>query len=73
MTFIPERLTRRQAAEFLGERGYPIRFSTLAKLSAPSRGEGPPVDCWFGRRPLYRPNALIDWADARCRPAEPVT
>jgi hypothetical protein len=66
----PSRLTRGQAAEFLKDRGYPISLSTLRKLSMPSCGCGPPIDCWFGKRPLYRPNDLIEWAEARCRPGE---
>ena len=59
-------LTRRQLAEYLtNEAGYPIAFSQLQKLCMPSRGEGPPIECWFNGRPLYRPSRGLAWARAR--------
>jgi len=70
-------LTRRQVAEFLtNEAGYPIAFTQLQKLSMPSRGEGPPIECWFNGRPLYRPSRALEWAHSRSqrrveRPAGP--
>ena len=58
-------LTRRELAEFLNSHGYPISVSTIAKLSMPSRGEGPkPEGCWGGRH-LYRPDRALAWARAR--------
>jgi hypothetical protein len=58
-------LTRKELVEFLREHGYPLSHSTLAKLSMPSRGEGPkPEGCWGGRH-LYRPDRVLAWARAR--------
>src|SRR5262245_45125702 len=37
-------LTRRQLVGFLNEHGYPASLSTIAKLSMPSRREGPPSE-----------------------------
>jgi hypothetical protein len=62
-------LTRRQLSEYLtNECGYPIAFSQLQKLCMPSRGEGPPVECWFNGRPLYRPSSGLAWARSRSQP-----
>jgi hypothetical protein len=47
--------------------GYPIGDGTLDKLCAPSVNQGPAVDCWLGRRPLYDPAAGLAWAEARLR------
>jgi hypothetical protein len=60
-------LTRRQAAEFLTEQGYPTSVSTLAKLSMPSVGEGPPCEGLWGNRMIYRPSRLLRWAKERFR------
>jgi hypothetical protein len=57
--------TRREAAEFLQARGYPISFSTLTKLCA--LGEGPDPAAWWGARPLYTDAGLDAWAETRCR------
>jgi hypothetical protein len=47
MCAIERYLTRREAVELLQEHGYPISYSTLTKLSMPSRGEGPISEgCW---------------------------
>jgi hypothetical protein len=60
-------LTRRELVKFLQEHGYPVSLSTLAKLSMPSRGEGPtPAGAWGGRH-LYRPADGLAWAKARFR------
>ena len=62
-------LTRRQLVEFLRERGFPISLSTLAKLSMPSRNEGPkPAGVW-GNKALYHPDAALRWARSRFRAA----
>jgi hypothetical protein len=66
------RLTRKQLAARLRELGYPVSFSTFNKLCAPSRGGGPPVDGWWGRRPLYDEGTGIAWAEAYLRPARAV-
>jgi hypothetical protein len=64
------RLTRRQLAEELRKRGYPIGNSTLVKLCQPSIGEGPPVAAYWGKRPLYDLAQGVAWAEGRLRPAE---
>jgi hypothetical protein len=62
-------LTRRQAAEFLREHGYPLSLSHLNKLV--HLREGPPVAGYWGRYALYQPDALLEWAEARVvRPGE---
>jgi hypothetical protein len=61
------RLTRKKLGAFLREHGYPISDSVLNKLSAPSVGEGPPIDSWWGKRPLYDPDRGLAWAESRLR------
>jgi hypothetical protein len=61
-------LTRRQAAEFLRERGFPISLSHLNKLAHVH--QGPPVAGYWGRYGLYEPAVLLEWAALRVRPAE---
>jgi len=56
------KLTRRQAAEALRARGFPVSPATLSTLA--SRGGGP-IFQRFGRTPLYRLHDLIDWAEKR--------
>jgi len=60
-------LTRRQLVAFLNEQGFPISQSTLAKLSMPSRGEGPPPEGVWGNRQLYHPAKALRWAKSRFR------
>lgn len=55
-------LTRREAAMFLTENGYPISFHTLANLACKGGG---PTHKYFGRRTFYKPNELLDWAKSR--------
>jgi hypothetical protein len=63
---LPTRLlTRRAAANFLTERGYPIAPQTLAKYAVV--GGGPPFRK-FGNRPLYAEADLIAWAEGRLSP-----
>jgi hypothetical protein len=62
------RMTRKQLAEFLRANGHPYGDSTLDKLCMPSMNQGPPVDSWLGKRPLYEPTAGLAWAEARLRP-----
>jgi hypothetical protein len=62
-----EYLTRTQLAEFLTTRGYPISRSTLAKLCAPARGEGPPAVGFWSNRALYDPARALSWAKSRFR------
>jgi len=60
-------MTRRQLAEFLTARGFPISKSTLDKLAMPSRGEGPPAVGFWANRALYDPARALSWAKARFR------
>jgi hypothetical protein len=60
-------LTRRELAEFLTQRGFPISYSTLLKLAMPSRGEGPPAIGFWGNRALYDPEKALAWAKKRFR------
>jgi hypothetical protein len=57
-----KRLGRKEAAQFLTERGYKTAPATLAKLACIGGG---PVFQSFGRKPLYREGDLLDWAQAR--------
>lgn len=56
-------LSRTEAAQFLSERGYKTAPATLAKRAVV--GGGPPFVSW-GRKPLYQPEALLEWAQRRC-------
>jgi hypothetical protein len=56
-------LSRAEAAEFLSERGYKTAPATLAKRAVV--GGGPPFVSW-GRKPLYDPESLLEWAQRRC-------
>jgi len=58
-------LTRRDAAVALTAAGYPVARATLATRA--SRGGGPPYRR-FGRRPLYRWNDLVAWAEGQLGP-----
>jgi hypothetical protein len=65
-----EYLTRSNLAKFLTNNGYPVSPSTLAKLCAPARGEGPPAaGVWLGR-PFYDPAKGLAWARSRFRKTE---
>jgi hypothetical protein len=55
-------LTRRSAAHYLGELGYPLAEGTLSKLAC--IGGGPPF-LRFGRQVLYAPDDLVQWVHAR--------
>ena len=68
---IKRRMTRKQLAQFLRATGHPYGDSTLDKLCMPSVNQGPPVDSWLGKRPLYEPGASLKWAEARLRPDKP--
>ena len=56
------KLGRKEAAQFLTDRGYRTAPATLAKLACV--GGGPTFES-FGRRPLYREPDLLAWAQAR--------
>ena len=55
-------LTRPKASQFLKDRGFPTACATLATKA--TRGGGPEY-VRYGRRPLYRPEKLLEWAHAR--------
>jgi hypothetical protein len=58
-------LTRREAAQFLTERGFRISYATLAKLCSPAISEGPQSCGRWGRDSLYMPSGLLAWAQNR--------
>jgi hypothetical protein len=62
-----QRLTRAEASAYLREAGFPISDSTMDKWCSPARGEGPPACAFWGKRPLYSPEQLLAWAEARLR------
>lgn len=57
-------LTRREAAQYLTNEGFPSAPATLAKYACQGGG---PTFVRFGLKPLYRPEDLIDWAVSRSR------
>jgi hypothetical protein len=59
---IERRLSRKDAAQFLTDRGYRTAHATLAKLACIGGG---PTFASFGRRPLYREADLLAWAQSR--------
>jgi hypothetical protein len=61
-------LTRADVASALTEVGFPVSAATLATKAV--RGGGPPYQL-FGRKPLYRWGAALEWA--RSRLSRPVT
>ena len=62
-------LTREQLRLKLNERGYPLSVSYFNKISLPSVNAGPPVAKWWGKRPLYRLEEALAWAESRCSSA----
>lgn len=55
---IERRLTRAEAARFLGVRGYTVAPATLSKYAVVGGG---PRYSKFGRKPLYTERDLLDW------------
>ncbi|MGE0153130.1 MAG: DNA-binding protein [Reyranellaceae bacterium] len=55
-------LTRKEASDFLTARGFKVAAGTLAKYACLGGG---PIFQSFGRRPLYRPDDLLGWAQSR--------
>jgi hypothetical protein len=64
-------LTREQLRHELNARGYPMSASYFNKLCLPSIGAGPPIARQFGKRPLYRLDDGLAWAESRCRASAP--
>jgi hypothetical protein len=61
-------MTRAQLLAYLNdELGIPIGASSLDKLCAPSVGQGPDVECYWQKRPLYTKQAARAWAENRLR------
>jgi hypothetical protein len=61
-----EVLTRKQAATYLCEHGYPISLQMLRFYGmAANRPDGPKVAGVWGRLIMYRREDLLDWARAR--------
>jgi hypothetical protein len=58
------RYTRTELCAELRERGYPISKAKMDKMCAPAIGQGPPVDGWWGPRPLYDLDKAVAWAEA---------
>jgi len=56
------RLSRKEAAEYLTNLGYRVASTTLAKLACVGGG---PLFSSFGRKPLYKPADLLNWAQSR--------
>jgi hypothetical protein len=59
-------LTREQLLQRLNGRGFPIKASYFNKLCLPSRNAGPPPAVWYGKRPLYRLEDALLWAESKC-------
>jgi hypothetical protein len=59
------RLTRQELVEYLRSNGYPISFSTLNRLCAPSCGAGPPMAGTWGGRAFYDAVRALKWAHSR--------
>ena len=68
MTIPDTYLTRDQLLTRLNECGYPIKASYFNKICLPSRNAGPPAAKLFGKRPLYKLDDAIAWAESRCKP-----
>lgn len=62
-------LTRSSLARELRSLGVPISDSTLEKLCM--LGEGPPVDWYWGKRPLTRRSNARRWAEQRLASTPP--
>jgi hypothetical protein len=60
-------LTRKELAEFLShEVGVPTSLAKLNKLAC--NNLGPPVDAYWGNRPLYRRATGKLWAEQELKP-----
>jgi len=65
-------MTRQQLVPFLNAHGIPISESTLSKLCSPAINRGPPIDSFWGKRPLHAPQPALEWAKSllRDRPSD---
>jgi hypothetical protein len=55
-------LDRREAADYLSDRGLKTSWKTLQKKA--TTGGGPPYRIW-GNRAVYEPRSLDRWADSK--------
>ena len=62
-------LTRKAVVADLCSVDIPLSFSRFEKLCM--LGEGPPVDCYWGKRPLTRRSNVRKWAEERMASAPP--
>jgi hypothetical protein len=62
-------MTRKQAADYLRQHGFPVTRNFLEKVCAPSRDEGPEPAGQWGKIWLYTGPALLAWARGRLRNA----
>ena len=63
--------TRKTGVEMLQGEGYPLSLSEFNKICM--RGEGPPVDAYFGKHELRKPETFLSWALSRLRPGKSKT
>ena len=59
------KLTRREAANFLTQQGYPTSVHLLNRLCGPAINQGPPSSGRWGNRELYTEPKLLAWAQRR--------
>jgi hypothetical protein len=59
-------LTRENLRQELDRRGFKTSRSYWNKINLPSVNAGPPVAKWWGKRPLYRLDEALAWAESRC-------
>jgi hypothetical protein len=59
--------TREQLRQFLVSEGYPLTRGTFDQLCAPARGEGPPIEGYWGQRAIYDFTKGLAWARGRLR------
>ena len=61
------KLTRREAANFLTQQGYPTSVHLLNRLCGPAVNKDPrPIGRW-GNRELYTEPTLLEWAQRRSK------
>jgi hypothetical protein len=53
-------LPKNLAVQFLNDKGLPVRFSTINKMSM--LGRGPKPDLFYGRRELFLVQTIERWA-----------
>jgi hypothetical protein len=55
-------------AEFLTDHGFKTSKSFISKICSPAVGNGPPIEGYWGKFPLFLPSRSLTWARARVRP-----